>query len=242
MRFDLHIHSCLSGCASLEMSPRTIATLARRHGLAAIGLTDHNSALNAPAMADACAEAGIALHIGLEVTTREEVHVLCLFDQPETALELGRICYARLPDRPNRPERFGDQAVVNTRNEVLDLVPRMLQNAVDLPLADLAGLVKTRNGLLIAAHIDRPQHSVISQLGFIPPEIDWDAVEVSIRCDDRTADRLAHGHPWIRGSDAHLPDQIGQAWNEAELDGFSLPALRRALREGRVVGRRSPNP
>lgn len=237
MRFDLHIHSCLSGCAALTLSPRAIAARARECGLDVIGLTDHNSALNAPAMLEAARQAPLSAVIGIEVTSREEAHLLCLFEHPDAALRFGRELYTRLPHQLNRPLRFGDQAVVNARDEVLELVPRMLLNAVDLSIEEIAHRFRELDpdGLLIAAHIDRPLYSVTSQLGFVPTLMDWDAVEVSAACTDAQAAQLAAGSPWIRASDAHALEHIGRAWNEVELPRFSLPALRRALRAGHVT-------
>lgn len=234
MRFDLHIHSCLSGCAALEMSPRAIVRRARREGLSALAITDHNSARNLPALAEVCAAEGVSMLAGIEVTTLEEAHVLCFFDVLDDAVSLGEAIFSALPRLRNRPLLFGDQAVVNARDEVLELEPRFLRGAASLSLSELAVRVRERQGLLVAAHVDRLQFSVIHQLGFLPGNIPWDAVEVSAFCSDAEARKIASGRPWIRSSDAHQLDQIGASWCDCELPEFSVDSLRRALNAGRV--------
>lgn len=241
MRFDLHIHSCLSGCASLEMSPRAIVTRARQAGLDALAITDHNSARNLPALEEICTAEGMPMLAGIEVTTVEEAHVLCLFDDPQSALSLEGVIRRGLPRVPNRPLLFGDQAVVNARDEVLELESRFLRAAASLSLSDLDALVRKRRGLLVAAHVDRPQFSVLYQLGFLPETMAWDAVEVSLRCSDARARRLAGGRPWLRSSDAHRLEAIGGAWCEGALKTFSVASLRAALQAGKITCRRKPS-
>ena len=111
---DLHIHSCLSPCASLEMSPSAIVEKAKSAGLDLIAITDHNSALNAPALRDVCVRTGgIHALFGMEVTTAEEIHCLALFDNPDKALELGKYIYSLLPEVKNKADKYGDQVYVD---------------------------------------------------------------------------------------------------------------------------------
>lgn len=240
---DLHIHSCLSPCGSLEMSPRAIVSQARERGLDLIALTDHNSALNCPAFAAACLEFGQPALFGLEVMTREEVHILCLFSTVAQALELGERIYRLLPDVENDPERMGDQVYVDAQDVILGEVGKYLGNAADLSIADLEHLVLDADGLFIPAHIDRPAFSMTSQLGFLP-DGSYTAVEVSRYPPEDPVE----GYTIITGSDAHYLESIGTKpfrFNAEErsltsdtagnLARSSYEALRDALESGDVL-------
>ena len=54
-------------------------------------------------------------------------------------------------------------------------------------------------------------YSIISQLGFMPPELDVDAVELSGLAGPEHFAEAAYPYPIVMGSDAHKPDQIGSA-------------------------------
>jgi hypothetical protein len=218
MLIDLHNHSCLSPCACLEQSPRALAERAAARGIGLLALTDHNSALNCPAFAVVCRERGILPLFGLEACTREEVHVLCLFADLEAALDFGEWAYGRLPHIPNDPERLGDQVRVDADETVLGMVERYLGNALDLGLDDLGGPVQARGGLVIPAHIDRPMHSMTSQLGFVA-QGPWAALECL-----RIPPGFPTGpYPLITSSDAHRPDLVGRR-------AFNLPPPSEGLR------------
>jgi len=136
MKLDLHIHSCVSPCGALEMSPSAIARAAVAAGLDGIALTDHNTALNTPACAEACRRAGLAFLAGVEVCTAEELHVLCLFDQVETALAFGADLYAQLPPVVNLPEKMGDQVYVDVEENILGEVGIFLGTGCAWPLTE----------------------------------------------------------------------------------------------------------
>ncbi len=225
---DLHLHSCLSPCASLDMSPSAIAAAAKAAGLDAIALTDHNSALNTPAFAAACRRESLFALYGLEICTIEEIHALALFETPEAALGFGAHLYDHLPDFHNRPAQFGDQAVVDEHDNVLELVERYLGNATDLPFSHLPGLVAAHGGLFLPAHVDRPSFSVLSQLGLLPPE-SGPILEVTRHHLPDLLARYGASHTLVTFSDAHHPADIGSAATRIDLDAFTLPALRNAL-------------
>jgi 3',5'-nucleoside bisphosphate phosphatase len=230
MRCDFHIHSCLSPCASLDASPAAIARAAKAAGLHAIALTDHNSARNVPAFARCCRREGLHALYGIEICTIEEIHALALFDDPDAALSLGATLYDHLPDFPNIPEKLGDQPVVDDQDNVLELVPRYLGNATDIPYSRLPALVAERGGLFIPAHVDRPSFSVLSQLGTLPPE-SGPILEVTPR--NLPAMRAAYGstHALLTFSDAHHPSQIGSPHTDVPLEPsrLSVAALVAAL-------------
>lgn len=227
---DLHIHSCLSPCCDLESSPRAIARRARELGLHLIALTDHNSAMNAPAFAAACRAEGIQAVFGIEVTTREEVHALTLFPDAMSALEAGEETYRRLNSERFDPESFGDQIWVNEEEEIEGMLEKLLiLGATDISLDELGPWCRQRGGILIPAHINRPAFGVLGQLGFLP-EGPFEAVECTEPLDEsRTA-------PWpvSASSDAHRLEDLGGRRLEFEAPEVSFEALKDALAQGKT--------
>ena len=230
---DLHIHSCLSPCASLDMSPLAIVTRAKEVGLDCLALTDHNSAGNCAAMGRLCAREGVLFFPGLEVTTAEEAHIVCLFGEVEAAVELGRMVYEALPHIDNVPEKTGDQVLVNEEDEVEGFEERYLGMATLFTVDDLRERVAALGGLFIAAHIDRPCFSVVSQLGFLSGE--FSAAELSRAGAMREeARRLAGGYAKVTASDSHYIHTIGSAYVEFEADEANITGYRQALLDRRV--------
>lgn len=230
MRADLHIHSCLSPCALLEMSPRAIAHWARTAGLDLIALTDHNTARNAPAFAEACRDEEVRALFGVEVNTAEEAHVLCLFDDPHRARAFGDEMYARLPPIVCRPEWMGDQPVVDADGDIVEMLDIWLGGATNLPLTDLCAMARKAGALCIPSHIDRPRMSLCSQLGRVP-DLPYDAVEVSRPYREAEDPARVRGrYAMLRSSDAHALDDLGRGWTELDTDDASLPSLRAAFK------------
>ena len=236
MKFDLHIHSCLSPCANLEMSPSEIVTRAVAAGIDGIALTDHQSARNTPAIAECARRAGLKCLFGMEVQTAEEVHTVALFDTTEQALALTDWVYAAMPKRVNDPETFGDQPVVTWDDDIVEMEWRILAMGCRRTIPETATKVHELDGLYIAAHIDRPNFSVISALGAIPeppPTTNcqqpttkyFDAVELSRTADESLWLPKAAGYAVIRSSDAHNLDDVVRVWTEAEGE-FSIAGLK----------------
>jgi 3',5'-nucleoside bisphosphate phosphatase len=235
---DLHNHSCLSPCASLELSPSLLARLARERGLGIVALTDHNSALNCPAFGEACRREGIAPLFGIEACSVEEVHVLCVFGTVPEALGFGLRLREALIPLPYDPEKLGDEVVVDADEVVLELVDRYLGAALSLGFDELCSEAAGRGALVIPAHVDRPMFSVSSQLGFLPPG-PYDAVE-SMREPEES---LRGGVAAVSGSDAHYPEHVCRRPFAVELPEGALALggpellelLREELRGGRVL-------
>lgn len=230
---DLHNHSCLSPCGSLDNSPGALCTRARELGITMLGLTDHNSAANCPAFARTCAREGIIPVFGTETTTREELHMLSLFPTAEDALQWSHWVYERLPDYRHDPEKFGDQVVVDEDENILRMEERYLISAIDASLEEIARETFRRGGLVIPAHIDRAVTSIMSQLGFLPDQR-FSALEVThlpVPIDTRD-------HTLICDSDAHFLEDMGKrtfqfSMDENENDPFR--ALATALETGAVT-------
>ena len=188
IRADLHIHTCLSPCADLMMSPRKITAEALQRQVGLIAVTDHNSTRNVEAVMQASAGTPLVVLPGMEVCTAEEVHVLAIFDNLASALALQSLVDDHLEGR-NNPDVFGLQVVANRDDEVEGFEERLLIGATTLPLENVVEAIHENGGLAVAAHIDRESFSVIGQLGFIPPGIDFDALEVSRNTGDEEANR-----------------------------------------------------
>jgi predicted metal-dependent phosphoesterase TrpH len=214
------------------MSPEMVVRTALDRGLDGIAICDHNSAENVPAFARAAEGTGLTVLAGLEVTSTEEAHLLAIFDSWEKAREVEERVYLNLGGW-NNPEVFGWQVVVNEAGEVSGFNPKLLIGATDLSLDELISAIHSRNGLALAAHIDRESYSIVGQLGFIPPELEIDGVELSARAvaDGKTAEDYGPGgYPAVTGSDAHKPEDIARTFSILEMERFSLNEVKLALK------------
>ena len=232
---DLHIHTCLSPCAELDMSPREILTAAKKKEIDIIGICDHNSSENSLAVMNAARKMNISVFPGMEVTSQEEVHVLALFDEIENALKLQRFVYKNLPGE-NDEKAFGMQVVVNEKEEVLGFNNKLLIGATTIPLEEVIRLIHSFSGIAIASHIDRESFSIIGQLGFIPDNLELDALEISPNTSFNEARKKYADHfPITCSSDAHYPDDIGKSFTSFLLEDSTLAEIKKALKneEGR---------
>ncbi len=212
---DFHIHSCLSPCGDLEMSPSVIARKLAEKGVALAALTDHNSALNCPAFAVSCRKFGVLPLFGMEVQTAEEIHVLALFSSCQTALDFGAELYETLPPVLNDPEKTGDQVYVDADENILGEVEKYLITSVSLSIDEIGARIHGLGGLCIPAHVDRPAFSLVSQFGYVPAAKDWDALEFvcprnPVPTEAGMAPPSSLGLPVITSSDAHYPEHISR--------------------------------
>jgi hypothetical protein len=222
-----------------------MAARAKELGIDLLGLSDHNTALNCPALESACREAGIRFLPGIEVTAMEECHVLCFFGQTEVALDFGREIARKQPRIAFDPVKLGDQVYVDVEGNILGEVEGYLGVALELSLDDIAKLAISAGGIVIPAHIDRAMFSVKSQLGFMP-EGPWTAVE-SVNIPPAGID--PGDYPIIVDSDAHHLDCMGrrstsldvaESWSDAGAsERFSL--LRERLERGNFEYRLGPS-
>ena len=239
-RADIHIHSCLSPCGDWRMGPKDIAEKSREAGLDIIAVCDHNSAENAGAVMRAGANAGLTVLPGMEICSKEEVHVLALFETLSQALQMQQFVYAGLPGK-NQPDVWGMQVVANESNEVLGENDRLLIGATALDLYAIVDQIHMLDGLCIASHVDRPAFSVIGNLGFIPGDLAFDALEVSWRVPLNQAGQHVpgiDGFPCVTSSDAHFLEDIGRAWTRFFLAGPGVDEIRMALsgKNNRSIG------
>ncbi|MDR0706326.1 MAG: PHP domain-containing protein [Treponema sp.] len=202
---DFHNHSCLSPCGSLDLSPHSLAELASSKGVEVLALTDHNSSLNCPAFAKVCPRYNILPIFGMEATTSEEIHVVCLFASLEASLAFSEYAYSILTPFPNDPKKTGDQVFVDEHDDIEGEVEYYLVNPLDLSVDQIGGKVAEYGGIVIPAHVDRPAFSMTSQLGVVIPG-PWAAVEC-VRLPP-SIDTL--GYPLTTSSDAHYPEHVAR--------------------------------
>lgn len=221
------------------MSPRAIVEIGLERGMDLIAVCDHNSAENSGAVIRAGKRKGLAVLAGMEISSREEVHSLALFDTEDQAVRMQDLVYRYLRGS-NRPELFGDQVVANELDEVEGFNDRLLIGAVQLSFHEIVRAVHRLGGLSIASHVDRPSFSLVSQLGFIPEDIDVDAMEISRHTTREKARMEIRGierFPIVSFSDAHFPGDIGNPCTCFLMEALNVAEILQALKEegGRKV-------
>ncbi len=239
-RADLHIHSLLSPCGDLEMSPANIVAQAMAQNLHIIAITDHNSLRQAPLVKKLAAKQGIFTLCGAEVTTREEVHCLALFGNTQAQEIFQNYLDEHLPDIKNDPQYFGHQVVVDEQEMIVLEEEKLLISAINQTIDQVERKVHELNGLFIPAHIDRKKFSLVSQLGFVPPGLNADAYEISGHTTIKEILRMfpyLKNNVFIRSSDAHLPSQIGASVTLLQIQTPSFEEIKMAFAatEGRRV-------
>ena len=224
LSYDLHMHSCLSPCGDADMTPNNMINMAILNGLQVVALTDHNSCQNCPAFLEVARRNGILAIAGMELCTAEEIHVVCLFPELAAAMAFDREVYSQIPDIENRPEIFGEQWVMDENDAVLRSEPRLLINASAISIAEAVPLVRKYGGVAFPAHVDKSAYSVLSNLGFLPPECGFTVVEVkspeSFLADGENREKIA-GCRVVTDSDAHYLWDIAEPVHTLELAACS---------------------
>ena len=234
--YDLHMHSCLSPCGDMDMTPCNIAGMAHLNGLGIVALTDHNTTDNCPAFFQACGEYGIVPVAGMDLTTAEDIHLLCIFETLSNALAFGEAVRTHRMKIKNRTEIFGEQPILNERDEKIGEDPYFLPAATDLDLSAAAELAHSFDGVCWPAHIDRDANGLLAVLGAFPPEPVFPIAELR----DAENAELAEGRTIVVCSDAHRLWEIGQAGGTLTLDTDETApdavrhALFQKLREGKL--------
>ena len=239
-RADLHIHTVLSPCGDLNMSPKNIVRKAHQLGIDIIGITDHNSTLQCSGVGREAEKNGIFMLMGAEVTTKEEFHCLVFFENQEKLQIFQQYIDEHLPNVSNDTSRFGYQVVVDEEELITYEEDRLLILAIDQSVEQVERKVHELGGLFIPAHIDKGKNSIISQLGFIPKGLDIDAIEIS---SNTTKPTLLHKmeyikkYTFIQNSDAHNLEDIGKRTTTFEIEKATFSEISLALRgcDGRNV-------
>lgn len=214
LAYDLHIHSCLSPCGDDDMTPGNIVGMAMLKGLDVIAVTDHNSCKNCPAVMAMAEQYGILAIPGMELTTSEEVHAVCLFPTLEKALQFDEYVHERLLPFPNKEEIFGKQQIYNEEDVCIGTESLLLINGVDISFDGLWDVVCSFDGVMFPAHIEKSSNSLISNLGFVPPDSKFPVVEMK---HPNKLHSLLEQNEYlknckvIRNSDAHYLEDIKEA-------------------------------
>jgi 3',5'-nucleoside bisphosphate phosphatase len=208
---DLHVHTVLSACAEVEMIPPLIVRRARELGLEVIAVTDHHAAHNVGAVIEAAEGTGLTVLPGMEVQSREEVHLVCLFDTLHQVLAWQERVFAALPHQENNEEFFGAQFVVDASGDYRHTEGRLLATSVALGVEEVVAGVQALGGIVVPAHVDRPSYSLLANLGFVPSGLPIVGLELSRRADPvEVARRLPQiaGYGLLVSGDAHRLEEM----------------------------------
>lgn len=213
--YDLHIHSCLSPCGDNDNTPNNIVGMGVLAGLQIMALTDHNTCKNCPAFFTAAKKQGIIPIAGMELTTAEEIHMVCLFPTLEDAMAFDKEVETRRVLIPNRKDIFGEQWILDGDDNLIGEEPFLLSNATTISLEESVPLAKKYHGVCFPAHIDREANGILAVLGSFPPSPQFSCVELH---DGAKATELAARMPkdvkTVVGSDAHY------LWDIRDKDRF----------------------
>jgi PHP family Zn ribbon phosphoesterase len=230
LKADLHIHTVLSPCATLEMLPPYIVERACETNIQLIAITDHNASANVPAVIKAAAGSDLTVLPGIELTTAEEIHVICLFDTYAQLAELQKIVDQNLPNIPNNPDFFGMQLIVDSEGNYVDTENRLLSNATHLTINEAQRHVLQLGGLFLPAHVTREENGLLPRLGGIPPELNLSVLEISGISKSEAIKRypFLKDYHLIPGTDAHDLDGITGILS-LQMEEISVSSLLHAL-------------
>ena len=230
---DLHIHSVLSPCASLVMTPANILRKANKVGLDIISITDHNSAKNVEVTIKLAEKYDITVIPGMEVESSEEIHLLCFFPELKKLLKWQKIVYKNLPDLENDEEYFGYQLITDRNDKYKDREKRMLATAVNLSISQIVNKVENLRGIVIPSHIDK-SYGIIKNLGFIPEDLNFNVLEISKNTDITALKKrnpYLKNYKLIKNSDSHYLDNI-KIMYESSFSKFNFENLFKNLKTG----------
>ncbi len=238
LKADLHLHSVLSPCGDLLMTPAEIVRTAAEKGIEVLALTDHNSAENAAVFKHHCEKHNLKFIPAMETESKEEIHILCYFPDLKSLFEWQEIIYNKLPEQENDEDFFGPQIKCDYNDDYQSKVKKLLAGAVELSLEQCINQVKNLGGVVVPSHLDR-KHSIISQLGFIPPELDLVTAEISKNTDPAS---ILKKFPYLKklqfmqNSDSHYLKEI-RAYQRLIVEEFSFAEFKKAVqrKEGRKI-------
>lgn len=239
-RVDLHIHTVLSPCGDIYMSPSAIIEQAKKLHLDIIAITDHNSTRQVKICQQIGKENGIFVIGGVEITTQEEAHALAYFETNEQ-LDLFQIYLdEHLPFIANDEDKFGYQLIVDENEDVIGEEEKLLISALDADIDTLYNKVNEIGGLFVPAHVNKASYSLMSQLGFVPPDIKADALEISkhiTKNDFLRKFAYLKKFSFIKSSDAHFINIIGETHSVIHMYDLTFDEFRKTLKgeDGRFI-------
>lgn len=228
LKYDFHLHSCLSPCGDNDMTPYNLVNMAKLLGYDIIALTDHNACLNCPAALKAGEEAGITVVPGMELCTSEEIHAVCLFPDLKNALEFSDYVKSTMPPVKNDASIFGEQLIMDSTDRIIGNEEILLTAASGISIDDAVKEVSRFGGAVFPAHLDRASYSVLSVLGFMYPEMGFEAAEFTHKA---YIPQYEEKHPLLkemkklRNSDAHYLENMVEPSVEIDLPECSAEAV-----------------
>ena len=239
-RTDLHIHTLLSPCGDLEMSPANIVSLACERGMNIIGITDHNTTRQCELVWKLAQKTHLTVIPGCEMTSREEVHCLGLFEDFDALRFFQDYLDQHLTIIPHNATLFGFQVLVDEDENILEELDNYLGASLDVSVEEIEQKVHELSGIFIPAHIDRPRNSLFSQLGFFPPELKVDALQISKLAEEsaiREKYKISQDMTIVKFSDTHFPADLGKIYSNFEMEKPTFSEIKKALdrEDGRNV-------
>ena len=229
--YDLHMHSCLSPCGADDMTPNNLVNMAALAGLQVIAVSDHNTTKNVPAAMAVGRQVGVLVVPAMELTTKEDIHVLCLLPDPETAEDFRKYVYERLPQRKNRPKAFGNQFVMDENDEIIEEETQILTFGSSIGVYETKKLLEDFHGLAVPAHIDRASYSLTGVMGNVDPDLGFQVYETTIGCDrEKLMERYHFRGGFLSNSDAHDLIAIQDAERTLDVESMSPRGVIEAVR------------
>ncbi len=236
VKCDLHIHSALSPCGDMDMTPNNIVNMAKLNHLDLIALTDHNAVGNVRALQECGARESLCVVPGMELETAEEAHFVCLFKKVSDAESFNDFIKPFFMPIENRVDIFGEQALMNADDQIIGYETQLLTTALTCSIYDVISVVYDLNGVIYPAHVDKDAYSIISNLGVIPEDLGFKTAELSSRCTPQEAiARFPYLEDYLlfSDSDSHYLWDIYEDQNVLELEEISASCLVETLRKGK---------
>ncbi len=228
LKYDFHLHSCLSPCGDNDMTPYNLVNMAKLMGYDIIALTDHNSCLNCPAAVKVGEEIGLTVVPGMELCTSEEIHTVCLFPTVQKALEFSEYVKSTMLPIMNDESIFGNQYIMDDTDKILGSEEILLTNASGISIDDVVKEVSKYDGAVFPAHLDRASYSVLSVLGFLYPEMNFNAAGFTHKAyipQYEEKHELLKEMKHFRNSDAHYLENMVEATEEIDLPECTAQAV-----------------
>lgn len=230
--YDFHIHSCLSPCGDEDMTPNNIVNMSLLKGLDVIALTDHNTMKNCPSILELAEASGLLVIPGMEIQTREDVHIVALFPNIEAAASVEALLDEHRLMLAHKPEKFGQQLIMNAKDEIIEEYPITLLASIDIGVDQLICMVSDRGGVVFPAHINKQANSVLGNLGFLPEDWPIGAVEIFKAEENKElAEQYAQQYKILNNSDAHYLQEISESVNSIDIPALTVDEVIKYLRE-----------
>jgi hypothetical protein len=210
-RADLHVHTVLSPCADVEMIPPLIVQKALECKIDLIAITDHNASANVRAVQTAAVGTQLTVLPGMEVQSREDVHLLALFESLDTLECWQREVDEYLPNLKNQAEFFGEQFVVDETGAFIRTEERLLSTSTRLSIDEIFERVHALGGIVIPAHVERTSYGLLPTLGLISETWHVSALEISRNTSPEKISitfPALRQYPLIQGGDVHRLDEF----------------------------------